>query len=887
MTDTLARLTAALADRYTIERELGQGGMATVYLAYDIKHERQVAIKVLREDISASLGAGRFLREIKIAAQLQHPHILPLLDSGEEDGFLFFVMPYIKGRSLRDRLDREGELPVHEAVRLITEVVDALVEAHEHGVVHRDIKPDNVMLSGRHALVTDFGVAKAISEATGRNMVTTLGIAVGTPTYMSPEQAAADPNVDHRSDIYSVGVMAFEMLSGRPPFVGNTPQQVLAAHVTEEPDSVARRRPAVPATLEAVVMRCLAKRPADRFQSAAELHAALEPLATPSGGMTPTHTRPVTAYARVRRWPRSLLTAVGLMVSAAAVWWVLNRPPATAELLSNSQLTRLPGPEEFPTISADGKAIAYRAFTPSDSMAHIEFRRTDGGDAIQIAEGTVPIGWSPSGDRLLLRGPRGLESRPALGGQGTVINPIAMFGCWAPDGEHLAYFVGDSLFVTGLSGEQPRLVTTAREPHSPVWSPDGKWIAFVSGNANYTANYNIAPSSIWLVAADGGTARALTPADGSSMSMSPTWAPDSRRLLLVSAPAGVRDVYQLNLTASGAVRGTPLRITTGLNPSLIALSANGSQLAYSVATLRANIWKTSLSSAGPISTRGALPVTDEGQTIEGFDISRDGKWLVFDSNREGLQQIFRMPLEGGPVLQLTQDPNPAFVPMISPNGSEVAYHAIANGVRRIFSVSINGGKSTQLSPDAAPDARNPSWAPDGRRIAWQVRLGTTGDEKQVATRDAQGRWGAPITVPQHGGVVSLGWADQGTALLGRDSSGYEGVQPIDGMAFRRWGGPAPSARLRTASPTPALSTDGKTLYFAGRRSVTGLKDGPLMVTGIRLADGVWREVLRFDEPSRPHSSVSNGIAEYGGWMYFTLSDFQSDIWVANVKGLRK
>ncbi len=244
MTDT-TRLAVALADRYTIDRELGQGGMATVYLAHDLKHDREVAIKVLREDLSASLGSGRFLREIKIAAQLQHPHILPLLDSGEAEGFLYFVMPYVKGQSLRERLAREGELPTGEAVRLTVEVVDALVEAHAHGVVHRDIKPDNVMLSGRHALVTDFGVAKAISEATGRNNVTTLGVAVGTPTYMSPEQAAADPHVDHRSDIYSVGVMAYEMLTGRAPFTGSTPQQVLAAHVTEAPDPVSKRRPAI------------------------------------------------------------------------------------------------------------------------------------------------------------------------------------------------------------------------------------------------------------------------------------------------------------------------------------------------------------------------------------------------------------------------------------------------------------------------------------------------------------------------------------------------------------------------------------------------------------------------------------------------------------------
>ena len=287
MTDAVQRLSTALADRYRIERELGQGGMATVYLAQDLKHDRQVAIKVLREDLGASIGGGRFLREIKIAAQLQHPHILPLLDSGEADGFLFFVMPFVKGQSLRERIAREGELPLHEAVRLLIEVVDALVEAHAHGVVHRDIKPDNVMLSGRHALVTDFGVAKAVSEATGRNAVTTAGVALGTPTYMSPEQAAADPHVDHRSDIYSVGVMGYEMLCGRPPFMGTTPQQVLAAHVTESPEPVAKRRPAISPALEQVVMTCLAKHAADRYQTAADLLAALEPLATPSTGITP------------------------------------------------------------------------------------------------------------------------------------------------------------------------------------------------------------------------------------------------------------------------------------------------------------------------------------------------------------------------------------------------------------------------------------------------------------------------------------------------------------------------------------------------------------------------------------------------------------------------
>ncbi len=291
----LDRVKSALSGRYAIEREVGAGGMATVYLAEDVKHHRKVAVKVLRPELAATLGPDRFFREIEIAAQLQHPHILPLLDSGEAEGFLYYVMPFVEGESLRERLARHGELPVHEAVRILLEVVDALSHAHKRGVVHRDIKPDNVMLSERHALVTDFGVAKAVSEATGRNQLTTAGVALGTPAYMAPEQAAADPHIDHRVDIYAIGAMGYELLSGRPPFTGSSSQEILAAHVTMAPEPVSVRRPAVPPPLAAVIMKCLAKRPADRWQSAEELRAQLEALATPSGGITPTSTAPYAA----------------------------------------------------------------------------------------------------------------------------------------------------------------------------------------------------------------------------------------------------------------------------------------------------------------------------------------------------------------------------------------------------------------------------------------------------------------------------------------------------------------------------------------------------------------------------------------------------------------
>ncbi len=316
MADLLDRLRSALADRYAIEREIGAGGMATVYLAEDVRHHRKVAVKVLRSELAATMGPERFLREIEIAARLQHPHVLPLYDSGEAGGFLFYVMPFVEGESLRAKIDREGELPVGEAVRVLRDVVDALAYAHGQGVVHRDIKPDNVLVSGRHAMVTDFGVAKAVSEATGRQQLTTAGVALGTPAYMAPEQASADPHIDHRADIYAVGVMAYELLAGTPPFTGHTPQSVLSAHVTQAPQPVTERRQSVPPALADVVMRCLEKKPADRYQTAEALLPAFEMLATPSGGMTPTETRPVSAVPRPVRSSKQKWIGGAVVVTA-------------------------------------------------------------------------------------------------------------------------------------------------------------------------------------------------------------------------------------------------------------------------------------------------------------------------------------------------------------------------------------------------------------------------------------------------------------------------------------------------------------------------------------------------------------------------------------------
>jgi tetratricopeptide (TPR) repeat protein len=317
LSDQLDRLRAALADRYAIEREVGRGGMATVYLAEDLKHHRQVAVKVLAPELAAALGPERFLREIEISAGLDHPHILPLYDSGQAEEFLYYVMPYVEGESLRARLNRERQLPLDDSRQIAREVADALSYAHSRGVVHRDIKPENILLAGGHARVADFGIARAVTAA-GGDRLTQTGLAIGTPLYMSPEQAAGTQDVDGRSDLYSLGCVLFEMLAGEPPFTG-PPESMLAQHLTAEPPNITTLRPAVPLEMSAALTRALAKTPADRFNPVAQFADALEPRGR--AGVMPTPT----AASSVVMTP--LQTAgvfgAGYLVLLALVYWLV------------------------------------------------------------------------------------------------------------------------------------------------------------------------------------------------------------------------------------------------------------------------------------------------------------------------------------------------------------------------------------------------------------------------------------------------------------------------------------------------------------------------------------------------------------------------------------
>ena len=441
----VTRLNAALEGCYRIESELGEGGMATVYLADDLKHERKVALKVLKSELAAVVGAERFLAEIKTTANLQHPHILPLFDSGEADSFLFYVMPYVEGESLRDRLERERQLPVDEAVRIAMDVAEALHSAHEQGVIHRDIKPANILMSKGRPLVADFGIALAVGAAGGGRLTET-GLSLGTPHYMSPEQATGDLSVGAATDVYALGCVLYEMLVGEPPYTGSTAQAILGKILAGKLASAAEARASVPANVEAAIRKALEKLPADRFTGAQGFAKALaepgfrygEPRAADAGVATGSWKRP------------SVVTTVMLVAISAVALWGWLRPEAP-------------------------KPVVRYALAPSEE------------EALQAAYGTS-VALSPDGSRLVYVRPSDeaefqlwLRERDQLRGTPLAGTEAASEPFFSPDGQRVAFVTGDrQLKVASLIGEPPlTLVESGVSNVGGAWGADG-YVYFLS-----------------------------------------------------------------------------------------------------------------------------------------------------------------------------------------------------------------------------------------------------------------------------------------------------------------------------------------------------------------------------------------------------------------------
>jgi serine/threonine-protein kinase len=523
------RLASVLAGQYEIERELGRGGMAIVFLARDMRHDRRVAIKVLREDVAAAVGAERFLEEIRVTASLQHPHILPLFDSGSEAGLLWYVMPFVEGETLRERLARERRLPVDVSLRLVREMADALEHAHRRGLVHRDVKPENVLVHDGHALIADFGIALALEEAGGERLTRT-GITIGTPQYMAPEQAAGERAIDARADVYALGAVLHEMLSGESPFAAGSPAAVLWRVRNEPATALAMHRVDVAPFLDAAVRRALAKQPDDRFPSAAAFAAALDgPAANARAIDALGSTDDESARGRVVSARAAVYAAIGMLVIGLAGGWALARLPF-------ARPGRVPAPE---------------AATPSTDIA--------------TSRGQMPA----RDDDLTLA---------VVDRAGRPLRTIAADRPWtpriSPDGRRVAYGAFGSgrrtsdLWVTDLAGGPVQRVTDDdADSNDPQWSADGKTLVFSASDPD--------GKDLLLRKIGGSEARVLAARAGTQFASD--WLRDGSALLVTDNTG--RNQHDIIVQPADGSRGWPYVATTA-DETAARLSPNGTWVAY-------------------------------------------------------------------------------------------------------------------------------------------------------------------------------------------------------------------------------------------------------------------------------------------------------------------
>ena len=635
--DTTASLNQALAGRYEIEREAGQGGMATVYLARDIRHNRRVALKVLHPDLAAALGAERFLAEITTTANLQHPHILPLHDSGDADGNLFYVMPFVEGETLRARLQREQLLPVEDAVRIAREVLSALDYAHRHGVVHRDIKPENVLLHDGSALVADFGISLAVSAASGPRMTQT-GLSLGTPSYMSPEQAMGDRVIDGRADIYATGATLYEMLIGEPPFTGPTSQAVVARLLTEEPRSLVAQRKMIPPNVDAAVRKALQKLPADRFASAADMSSAIS-RAEFAIDSTPAALQPVaTKASRVRR--------MGILMGVAA------------------------------GASIAGAVVGAKVLTPTpvvEPRARFSFDIPNLDLTAAVAEFAI-----------------------------------------SPDGSRIVYFAADSagawsLAVRSLDSETPVVLPGTRLAARPVFSPDGRQIAFVQGG------------KLQRISIEGGAANTIMPlAIGNNIA----WVSDdailvfNRTVWRVSPSGGRIDTLQRD-TTRGGFEGSAV-----LPGAKIAIVSQGRSQA-NPELFRYSIADGKLTALGIL---GISPKIIDGGLLLYCDLSGTLFSLPIDMTQGTPIGKPAALVSGVRIVQLRAQY------AVSRTGTIVFHQGSSAGTNNELVLVDRTGRPTTL-PVPTNAYRSPRFSPDGRRLAMTISRGDGTNNGDVWTYD--------------------------------------------------------------------------------------------------------------------------------------------------------
>jgi hypothetical protein len=665
------RLSAALQGRYTIQRELGSGGMATVYVAQDIRHDREVAVKVLHPDLGAVLGGERFLSEIKTTARLQHPHILPLLDSGEADGLLFYVMPLVEGQTLRAKLDRERQLPIDEALRIATEVAGALDYAHRHGVIHRDIKPENILLHDGRAVVADFGIALAVTAASGTRMTQT-GLSLGTPQYMAPEQAMGERVIDARADVYALGAVTYEMLTGEPPFSGATVQAIVAKVLTEKPMSLTAIRDSAPRHVEAAINKALAKLPADRFATAAQFAEALArpQLTAELTGAFPVGMPTVGWRRHVSATPLIWGVVAASILLAAASWLRDGRqrleplPIAQFSIPTGGRVSL--GPVPSLAISRNGARVAFVAFD-SARRRHIYVRSLD-----RIEPLLVP---------------------------GTLFAQSPFF---SPSGDTLGFQQDNKMRIVSLNGGSVITIAdwaVAAVP-SATWGDDGSIVFGTRG-----ALYKLAP---------GGSPSLLVAGNPGRGYGRPHYVPGAKAILAVRTGDST-GVVAITLK-DGAV--TPIMADADY-PQFVddgALIFGRSDGTIHAAPFDAGSMKV---------TGASQMVTDHvllgGASITRFAVSRTGTIAhLWGSNVS--RKLVVVDRRGATVRALPEERMYRF-PRFSPSGNALAFHEEIRGgtLGDIYSYSLEHGGKLRLTTDSV--SGQPEWDPDGKSLVYINRGG--------------------------------------------------------------------------------------------------------------------------------------------------------------------
>jgi len=942
---TRERLASAVTGRYRVTGVAGAGAMALVYRAEDLKLGRTVALKVLRPELAAAIGHERFLNEVDIAAGLSHPNILPVHDVGTADGLLYYVMPYVEGESLRARLAREGPLEPAEAVRIAREVAGALSYAHGRGIVHRDVKPANILLLEDHAVVSDFGVARAVGSVLDDPA---LAAATGTPAYMSPEQIAGSPDIDARTDLYSLGCVLYEMLTGAPPDAATDPAAAFSAKPGASVPKASRVRGTVPASVVAALSGAMAADPAQRFRTAEEFTAALNANvasrpprdAVLSGAMAtdPEHrfasagelreavyaatstkgTVPSAVRAR-RRVPGGIVAVAVVVAIALGAPSLFRRGPLDITVGAIVQVTNQPGLEFQPALSPDGREVAYVEGPISRPRIVVrsavaleergELRLTEGLDGFHW----FPA-WSPDGESLrfaVCRGQTGGCATQQVGKLGGAIEPVFAGGAsawienrphrvleltpgrsaWSRDGTRVAYSVGmDSLYTSPASIASPRLLTILESPnafwpHSLTWSPDGRWIAFVDRRLQWTiasGDRGLNTSSVWIVDAEDGTQARIT--DDSSVNTSPQWLPDSRHLLFVSDRDGARGIYVVEVGPDGP-RGEPRSVLSASDAHSISVSSDGKRMAYSKFTSSQNIWAVPITEGRVTSLSNARRVTTGNQVVESHSLSPDGRWLLFDSNRGGGNtNLYRVPTGGGTPDPLSAYPYDVYNPVLSPDGTEIVFHTAdaEEGMFQLKVMPVTGGAPTVLAAFSGV-THAPDWSPDGLTVAFET-FGNEGALHSTVWTVSRDSIGASWSDPRELNDLECFWPEWSP----------------DGAKLSCWWFPGPENGCGSISACIALlSTAGEVLDVLdtqvekppGPWEPEWSRDGSLLYFFGLDADGsegLWSVPATGGEPTKviafddPAVVVGDAFAVGPDAIYLTVIEDESDIWVADL-----